>query len=74
MKITQTTFLKLFDEEIPFGKNVIDLPDMQFALPIDEVERLVDSQSDDSTISLVLKPADGRSVTMKFEDWPKKSA
>lgn len=74
MKLTQTTALKLFDEEIPFGKNILDLPDMQFALPIDEVERLVDAQTDDSTISLVLKPVSDKEVTMKFEDWPKKPA
>jgi hypothetical protein len=72
MKITQDTTLKLFDEEIPFGKNTIDLPAMQFALPIEEVESLVDSLPDGSTISLVLKPIDETAVTLKFEDWPKK--
>ncbi|MCW3983867.1 MAG: hypothetical protein NWE96_07705 [Candidatus Bathyarchaeota archaeon] len=74
MKVTQTTTLKLFDEEIPFGKNTIDLPDMQFALPIDEVERLADAQTDGSTLNLVLKPVGDKSITLKFEDWPKKPA
>jgi hypothetical protein len=72
MRIAQNTALKLFNEEIPFGKNTIDLPAMKFALPIDEVERLVDLLPNESTISLLLKPIGDKAVTLKFEDWPKK--
>ena len=72
MNIIQTTSIKLFNEEIPFGKNTINLPDMQFVLPIEDVEQLVDAQPNGSQLSLALRPVADRNVTLKFDDWPKK--
>lgn len=72
MKLTQTTSIKLFNEEIPFGKSTVDLPDMQFALPIEDVEQLADAQPEGSLFSLAMKPVADKNATFKFDDWPKK--
>ena len=72
MNLIQTTSINLFNEEIPFGKSTVNLPDMQFALPIEDVERLVDAQPNGSLLSLAIRPVADRNVTLKFDDWPKK--
>ncbi len=73
LKISQTTIGKLFDEKIPLGKSNIDLPDMQFVLPLEEVERIVDAAPDGTLIRLTIKPLVDKKIIIRFEDWqPKK--
>lgn len=74
MTLVQDTSIELFNEKIPFGKSTINLPDMQFVLPIEEVEKILDAQSGEGNLlSLAMKPLADRNVTMKFDNWPKKN-
>lgn len=73
LKISQTTIGKLFDEEIPLGKSNIDLPDVQFVLPIEDVKRIVDAAPNGTLLSLSIKPLVDKRIIIRFEDWqPKK--
>jgi len=73
LTISQATSYRLFNEDIPMGTSKMELPDMQFVLSLQDVEKLVEAASDKELVSLSLKPIADNQVTIRFEDWqPKK--
>jgi hypothetical protein len=68
LKISQKTSCKLFNEIIPFGISEIKLPDMQFTLPLEKVEKLLE-ETEEKPISLTLRPIADTEVVIRFEDW-----
>jgi hypothetical protein len=72
LKLSQTVSVQLFNEQFPFGKTIANLPDMHFALPLEEVEKLVDGSPDGTILSLSIKPIADNKIIIRFEDWQQK--
>jgi hypothetical protein len=74
MELAQaSTFGTLFGENIPLGPSILKLPDMQFAAPLEEVEKSVENIPEEGSIRLPLKPIQNNQVSIKFENWLQKS-
>lgn len=63
------TYRRVFNENIPLGPSKLKLPDMQFALPIKVVEKLIENIPEEGFIKLSLKPTADDKVTIRFENW-----
>ena len=64
-----STNRKIFNERIPLGPSKIKLPDMQFSLSIEEVEKLIESTPEEDYIKLTLKPVADNEITIIFKNW-----
>lgn len=74
MKITQaSTSSRLFGENIPLGPSIWKLPDMQFAAPVEEVEKSVENVPEGGSIKLSFKPIQNNQGIIRFENWLQKS-
>jgi len=62
-------YRKVFDENILLGPSRLKLPDMRFALRIEEVEKLIEDTPEEGSIGLSLKPVADDKITIRFENW-----
>lgn len=60
-------------ESIVLGPSRIKLPDMQFQLPIKEVEELIEKASNKSLVKVTLEPITDDRITIEFENWLSKT-
>lgn len=72
LELSQISYCKIFDENIPLGLSKTKLPDIQFVLPVEEVERVLEDTPDEGFIELTLKPITDNKITIRFENWPQK--
>lgn len=70
LELCQTsTYRKIFDENIPLGPSKLKLPDMQFVLSVEEIEKLIEDTPEEDFIELSLKPIANNRITIRFENW-----
>lgn len=62
---------KVFNENILLGPSKLKFPDMQLALPIEEVEKLIEDTPEEGFVELSLKPEADDKTTIVFENWLK---
>lgn len=62
-------YRKVFNENILLGPSKLKLPDMQFALPIKEVEKLIEDTPEEGSVELSLKPVADNKIMIRFENW-----
>jgi hypothetical protein len=54
---------------IPMGPSKTKFPDMQFALPVEKVEKMINSCPEEETIELTLKPIADNIIIREFQNW-----
>lgn len=64
---------KIFKEIIPLGPSIVKFPDMQFALSVEEVEKIVEDTPDEGFIDLTLRPLNDNRITIIYEKWSQKN-
>ena len=67
--INQESWALLFGQKISLGHNKVILPDMQLAIPLEQLQASISKMKERSSLKLVLRPIENKEIHSEYADW-----